>query len=131
MRKHIKVYFSKLYSLKCTQFMHLLCFVSLLLVDLIFLTFWIVSVLHQDEGNIGKSISDISRGQSPREIMRFEGNPNTSRVLGEYLPSFRGVHQFFKGSGSGNPSLWGKIDSVKINPSLMMMMRECLISEAA
>ena len=43
---------------------------------------YIVSVLHQDEGGIGKSIPDarfpetreISRGRSPREISRVEGN---------------------------------------------------------
>ena len=42
-----------------------------------------VSVLHQDEGGIGKSIpaaqfpetQEISRGRSPREILRVEGNP--------------------------------------------------------
>ena len=60
----------------------------------------IVSVLHQDEGGIGKSIpaaqfpetQEISRGRSPREISRVEGNlegggdgfPNSSRVLVEY-----------------------------------------------
>ena len=52
-------------------------------------------MLHQDEGGIGKSIPEtreISRGRSPREILRVEGNlegggdgfPNTSRVLVEY-----------------------------------------------
>ena len=37
----------------------------------------IVSVLHQNEGGIGKSIPDaqeISRGRSPREISRVKGN---------------------------------------------------------
>ena len=61
---------------------------------------------------------------------RGDGFPNTSRVFvehGHYL-----VINFSTGSGSGNPSLWagsllqGRIDSVKINPSLLM--RECSVT---
>ena len=86
---------------------------------LISLLIVIVSVLHQDEGGIGKSIpaaqfpetQEISRGRSPREISRVEGNlegggdgfPNTSRVLEEYGHSPH--HQFIYRDGSGNPSL--------------------------
>ena len=83
------------------------------------LIFNIVSVLHQNEGGIGKSIPDaqeISRGRSPREISRVEGNlegggdgfPNTSRVLVEYGHSL--IINLSTGSGSENPSLWtGKV----------------------
>ena len=59
---------------------------------------------------------DISRGRSPREISRVEGNlegggdgfPNTSRVLVEYGHSPH--HQFIYRDGSGNPSLWAGKD---------------------
>ena len=69
------------------------------------------SVLHQDEGGIGKSIPD-AMPKSPREILRVEGNlegrgdrfPNTSRVLVEDGHSL--IINFSTGSGSGNPSLW-------------------------
>ena len=55
---------------------------------------------------------EISRGRSPREISRVEGNlegggdgfPNTSRVLVEYGQSLS--INFSTGSGSENPSLW-------------------------
>ena len=60
-----------------------------------------VSVLHQDEGGIGKSIPDA----------RVEGNlegggdgfPNTSRVLVEYGHSL--IINLSTGSGSENPSV--------------------------
>ena len=59
---------------------------------------------------------EISRGQSPREILRVEGNlegggdgfPNTSRVLVEYGHSL--IINLSTGSGSGNPSLWAGKD---------------------
>ena len=59
---------------------------------------------------------EISRGRSPREISRVEGNlegggdgfPNTSRVLVEYGHSPH--HQFIYRDGSGNPSLWAGKD---------------------
>ena len=75
-----------------------------------------VSVLHQDEGGVVKSIPDapkISRDPRdfPREISRVEGNlegggdgfPNTSRVLVEYGHSL--IINLSTGSGSENPSL--------------------------
>ena len=74
---------------------------------------------------------EISRGRSPREISRVEGNlegggdgfPNASRVLVEYghlssSISLQGVDQKILPRGQG------RIDSGKINPSLLMM-REC------
>ena len=82
---------------------------------------WIVSVLHQNEGGIGKSIPDAQEISGdprdfPREILRVEGNlegggdgfPNTSRVLVEYGHSPH--HQFIYRDGSGNPSLWAGKD---------------------
>ena len=92
----------------------------------------IVSVLHQNEGGIGKSIPDareISRGRSLKEISRVEGNLegggdgflNTSRVLVEYGHSLiinlsiRNSDQKFLPCGQG------RIDGVKINPSLLML----------
>ena len=64
----------------------------------------------------------ISRGRSPREILRVEGNlegrgdgfPNNSRVLVEDGHSL--LINFSTGSGSRNPSL-------------LMMMRECELRE--
>ena len=55
---------------------------------------------------------EISRGRSPREISRVEGNlegrgdgfPNTSRVLVEHGQSLS--INFSTGSRSENPSLW-------------------------
>ena len=59
---------------------------------------------------------EISRGRSPREISRVEGNlegrgdgfPNTSRVLVEHGQSLS--INFSTGSGSENPSLWTRKD---------------------
>ena len=75
----------------------------------------IVSVLHQDEGGIGKSIPDARKiSRDPRDFPRAkpEGNlegrgdgfPNNSRVLVEDGHSL--IINFSTGSGSGNPSLW-------------------------
>ena len=55
---------------------------------------------------------EISRGRSPREISRVEGNlegggdgfPNTSRVLVEYGHSL--IINISAENGSENPSLW-------------------------
>ena len=88
-------------------------------------------MLHQNSGGIGKSIpnaQEISRGRSPREISRVEGNlegggdgfSNTSRVLVEYGHSPHGMDQEIHPCGQG------RIDSVKINPSLLRM-RECAV----
>ena len=68
---------------------------------------------------------EISRGRSPKEISRVEGNlegrgdgfPNTFRVLVEHGQSLS--INFSTGSGSGNPSLW--CGQVKINPFLLMV----------
>ena len=87
-------------------------------------------MLHQDEGGIGKSIPDARKiSRDPRDFPRVEGNledggdgfANTSRVLVEYGHSLS--INFTAGSGPENPSLWavGRIDSVKINPSLLIM----------
>ena len=75
----------------------------------------------------------MSRGRSPRDISRAEGNlevggdvqPNTSRLEAVYVHSliinpYRGVYQEI------HPCRPGSIGSVKINTSLIMM-RECLI----
>ena len=94
----------------------------------------IVSVLHQDEGGIGKSIPDARKiSQDPRDFPRAkpEGNlsglgvgdgfPNTSLVLVEHGYNLsasiflQGVDQKILPCGQG------RIDSVKINPSLLMM----------
>merc|ERR1719222_411944 len=84
-----------------------------------------VSVLHQDEGGIGKSIPDareISRGRSPREIWRAEGMDfpippefwwSTDNLSASIF--LQGVDQNILPCGQG------RIDSVKINPSLLMM----------
>ena len=58
-----------------------------------------VSVLHQDEGGIGKSIpaaqfpetQEISRGRSPREISRVEGNPRDFPRPWVLHPETRGI----------------------------------------
>ena len=60
-----------------------------------------VSVLHQNEGGIGKSIPDAQEGGG-------DGFPNTSGVLVEYGHSPH--HQFIFKDGSGNPSLWAGKD---------------------
>ena len=60
---------------------------------------YIVSVLHQDEGGIGKSIpaaqfpetQEISRGRSPREISRVEGNPRDFPRPWVLHPETRGI----------------------------------------
>ena len=97
----------------------------------------IVSVLHQDEGGIAKSIPDGRKiSQDPRDFPRakpegnLEGRGKSGGQRGwisQYLPSFGGVltisqHKFFyrewiRKSFPGQ----GRIDSVKINPSLLMM----------
>ena len=67
---------------------------------------YIVSVLHQNKGGIGKSWG--RRGWIFQFIL----------VLVEYGHSL--IINLSTGSWSANPSL-GRIDSVKINPSLLMM----------
>ena len=71
---------------------------------------WIVSVLHQDEGGIGKSIPDARKiSRDPRDFPRakpegnLEGRGKSGGQRGwisQYLPSFGGArtisqHQFF------------------------------------
>ena len=86
------------------------------------------SVLHQDEGGIGKSIPDaqeISRDPKdfPREISRAEGmdfpiTPEFWWSTDILSSSFflQGVDQEILHCGQG------RIDSVEINPSLLMMI---------
>ena len=86
----------------------------------------IVSVLHQGEGGIGKSILDT---QDPQEILRVEGIlegggdgfPNNSQVLVKYEHSL--IINFSTGYQDQEiiPCGQGRIDSAKINPSLLMM----------
>ena len=89
-----------------------------------------VFVLHQDEGGIGPQIfpetQEISWGRSPREIWRAEGvdfpiPPEFWWSTDIFSASFflQGVDQEILPCGQG------RIDSVKINPSLLMM-RECI-----
>ena len=79
---------------------------------------WNVFVLHKNEGGIGKSIPDAREGN-----LEFWWSTDYGHSLTINLST---------GSGSGNPSLWagsllqGRIDSVKINPSLLM--RECSVT---
>ena len=64
----------------------------------------IVSVLHQDEGGIGKSIPDARKiSQDPRVEGNLEGV-----VVVEYGQSLS--INFSTGSGSENPSLWAGKD---------------------
>ena len=76
---------------------------------------WIVSVLHQNEGGILKSLPDAQEiSRDPRNILRAkpegggDGFSNTSQVLVEYGHSPH--HLFIYGDGSGNPSLWAGKD---------------------
>ena len=104
-----------------------------------------VSVLHQNEGGIGKSIPDAQEiSRDPRDFPRAkpEGNlegRGKSRGrrgwISQFLPSFGGVRTFSSSSILSlgmdqeiHPSRQGRIDSVKINPSLPMM-REWLTWE--
>ena len=69
----------------------------------------IVSVLHQDEGGIGKSIpaaqfpetQEISRGRSPREISRVEGNLERFSEAVGFAP--RDPRDFPRAKPEGNP----------------------------
>ena len=98
----------------------------------------IVSVLHQDEGGIGKSIPDVKEiSWDPRDFPRakpegnLEGRGKSRGRMGwisQFLPSFGGVRTFSSSSILSlgmdqeiHPSRQGRIDSVKINPSLLMM----------
>ena len=80
---------------------------------------------------------EMSRGRSPRDISRAEGNlevggdvqPNTSQLEAVYghsliIISYQGMYQEI------HPCMAGSIDSVKINTSLLMM-RECTIHQSA
>ena len=71
---------------------------------------------------------EMSRGRSPRDISRAEGNlevggdvqPNTSRLEAVYghsliINPYQGMYQEI------HPCMAGSIDSVKINTSLLMM----------
>ena len=91
----------------------------------------IVSVLHQNEGGIGKSIPDAREiSRDPRDFPRAkpevnlegrgDGFPNTSRVLVEYRHSL-GIIFLHVVDQEILPCGQGRIDSVKINPSLLMM----------
>ena len=70
-------------------------------------------------------LREISRGRSPREISRVEGNlegggdgfPNTSRVLVEYGHSPH--HQFIYRDGSENPSLWAGKDWLTVLKAIL------------
>ena len=73
---------------------------------------------------------EISLWRSPREISRVEGESRGRRGwISQYLPSFGVVRKFSSSSiylHSGmdqeiHPFGQGRIDSVKINPSLLMM----------
>ena len=91
----------------------------------------IVSVHCPGEGCIGLYIpneQEISRGRSPRDISRAEGNlkvggdvqPNTSRLEAVYVHSliinpYQGMYLEI------HPCRAGSIDSIKINTSLLMM----------
>ena len=66
-----------------------------------------VSVLHQDEGGIGKSIP-AAQFPETQEISRGRDR------IGQYYPAGRDGQQI-------HPRRVVLIDSVKINPSLLMM----------
>ena len=99
-------------------------------------------MLHQDEGGIEKSIPDAREiSRDPRDFPRAkpEGNlegRGKSRGrrgwISQYFPSFGGVRTFSSSSILSlgmdqeiHPCGQGRIDSVKINLSLLMM-RECI-----
>ena len=81
----------------------------------------IKSVVHQDEGGIGKSVpetQEISQGQSPREIARAE------RMDFPIPPKLWWSMDIFSSSIFLQ---WARrMDNAKINPSLLMM-RDCQI----
>ena len=84
----------------------------------------IVSVLHQDEGGIGKSIPDDRKiSRDPRDFPRAKPEGDL-----EGLPRFGGarIQSYPAGKDARliHPCRMEHIDSVKINPSLVMM-REC------
>ena len=99
-------------------------------------------MLHQDEGGIGKSIPDAREiSRDPRDFPRAKPEGNLEGLgkswgrrgwISQFLPSFGGVRTFSSSSILSlgmdqeiHPSRQGRIDSVKINPSLLMM-RECV-----
>ena len=92
-----------------------------------------MSVLHQNSGGIGKSIpSALEISLDPRDFPRASPSGNLSGLgkslgrrgwISQYLPSFGGVRTF--SSSLIHPCGRGRIDSVKINPSLLKM-RECI-----
>ena len=78
-------------------------------------------------------VREMSRGRSPRDTSRAEGNlegggdvqPNISRLEAVYghsliINPYQGMYQEI------HPCMAGSIDSVKINTSLLMM-RECIV----
>ena len=91
----------------------------------IYVKIYIVSVLHQDEGGIGKSIPDgrkISRGRSSREILRAEGMDFPIPPEFWWSTDILSASIFLQGVDQEIlPCGQGRIDSVKINPSLLMM----------
>ena len=81
-----------------------------------------LSVLHQNEGGIGKSIPDALKGRGK--------SPGRREWISQYLPSFGGVQTF--SSSLTHPREWIRksiplgmdgLTNVKMNPSLPM--REC------
>ena len=98
----------------------------------------IVSVLHQNEGGIGKSIPDAQEiSRDPRDFPRAKPEGNLEGLgksrgrrgwISQYLPSFGGVWTFSSSSihlqgwiRKIHPCGQGRIDSVRINPSLLRM----------
>ena len=86
-------------------------------------------MLHQDEGGIGKSIPDgrfpetreISRGRSPREISRVEGNLERFTEAVGFAPRGQSYNSWFGAPGapgapgaSGAPGAPGAPNTLKM-----------------
>ena len=82
-----------------------------------------VSVLHQDEGGFGKSTPnavEISRGLSSREISRAEGMDFPIPPEFWWSTDILSSSIFLQGVDQEDPPCGqGRIDSVKINPTLL------------
>ena len=91
----------------------------------------IVSVHHQNEGGIGKSIPDArGKSQGSREIWRAEGMDFPIPPEFWWSTDNLSASIFLQGVDHKIlPCGQGRIDSVKINPSLLMMT-DCKIHYA-